>query len=50
MNSNLTKSLVQKCLDAQGQTVAPYEAEIEAIAAHLYGLTDAELQMIRGEP
>ena len=72
MNCNLTKSLVQQCLTAQGQAVAsyeaeidaivqqcltapgqavaPYEAEIDAIVARLYGLTDAELQIIRVEP
>jgi len=36
------EAIVQKCLDAQDQNVAPYEAEIEAIAARLYGLTEAE--------
>jgi len=44
------ETLVQHCLNAQGQAVAVYEAEIEAIVARLYGLTDAELKIIRGEP
>jgi hypothetical protein len=35
-------TLVQKCLGAQGQNAAAYEAEIGAIVARLYGLTDAE--------
>ncbi len=41
---------VQQCLTAQGQAVAATEAEIDAIVAYLYSLTDAELQIIRGEP
>ena len=44
------ETLVQQCLTAQGQAVAATEAEIDDIVAHLYGLTDAELQIIRGEP
>lgn len=44
------ETLVQQCLTAQGQDVAATEAEIDDIVAHLYGLTDAELQIIRGEP
>jgi hypothetical protein len=42
------ETLVQQYLTAQGQ--AATEAEVEAIVAHLYSLTDAELQIIRGEP
>jgi len=34
----------------QNQNIAAYEAEIEAIVARLYSLTDAELQILRGEP
>lgn len=41
-------TLVQQCLTAQGQAVAPYEAEIDDIVAHLYGLTDAERTLIEG--
>lgn len=48
MNCNLTKSLVQQCLTAQGQNVAPYEAEIDAIVARLYGLTEVECAIIGG--
>ena len=44
-----SETLVQHCLTAQGQAVAPYEAEIDDIVARLCSLTDAELQIIRGE-
>lgn len=44
------ETLVQQCLTAQGQAVTAYEAKIDDIVARLYGLTDAELQIIRGEP
>lgn len=43
------ETLIQQCLTAQGQAVAPYEAEIDAICDRLYGLTDADLNIIRGE-
>ncbi|UBF28260.1 hypothetical protein K9N68_10475 [Kovacikia minuta CCNUW1] len=42
------ETLVQRCLTGQGK--AAHEAEIDAIVARLYSLTDAELQIIRGEP
>jgi hypothetical protein len=42
------ETLVQQCLTAQGQDVAAYEAEIDAIVAHLYGLIDADLEIIEG--
>jgi hypothetical protein len=42
------KALVQKCPAAQGKDVASYEAEIDAIVARLYSLTDAERQVIEG--
>jgi len=42
-------TLVQKCLDAQGKNVAAYEAEIGAIVARLYGLTDGEGAIIEGK-
>ena len=42
-------TLVQKCLDAKGQGVKEWEAEIDDIVAHLYGLTDEEKKIIRGE-
>jgi hypothetical protein len=32
----------------QGQAVAAYEAEIDAIIAHLYGLMEAERAIIEG--
>lgn len=43
------ETLVQQCLTAQGQAIAPYEAEIDAIIARLYGLTDTERQIIEGK-
>ena len=42
------ETLVQQCLTAQGKAVAAYEAEIDEIVAHLYGLTDAERTIIEG--
>jgi hypothetical protein len=41
--------LVQKCLDAKGQNVAKWEAEIDDRVARLYGLTPDEIKLIRGE-
>lgn len=38
-----------KCLDAKGQNVAQWEAEIDQIVARLYGLTDAERAIIEGK-
>jgi hypothetical protein len=46
--SPTNKALVQKCPAAQGKDVASYEAEIDAIVARLYSLTDAERQVIEG--
>ena len=43
------ESLVQKCLDAQGQGVEEWEAEIDDRVAHLYGLTAEEIKISRGE-
>jgi len=43
------ETLVQKCLDAQGTNVAPYEAEIEAIVVRLYGLTELERSIVEGK-
>ena len=43
------ETLVQKCLDAQGKNVAPYEAEIEAIVVRLYGLTELERSIVEGK-
>jgi hypothetical protein len=43
------ETLVQQCLDAQGKDVALYEAEIDDIVARLYGLTEAERQIIEGK-
>jgi len=39
-------ALVQNCLDAKGQNVAEWEAEINDRVAHLYGLTAAEIAQI----
>jgi hypothetical protein len=47
-NFSSSPTLVQKCLDAKGQNVAVYEAEIGAIVARLYGLTEAERAIIEG--
>jgi len=43
------ESLVQKCLDAKGQNVKQWEQEIDSIAARLYGLSEDEMKIIRGE-
>ncbi|MCT7951724.1 BREX-1 system adenine-specific DNA-methyltransferase PglX [Ancylothrix sp. C2] len=40
------ESLVQKCLDAKGQGVVEWEAEIDEIVAGLYGLTEEEMRII----
>ncbi|TRU21370.1 MAG: hypothetical protein EWV80_16215 [Microcystis aeruginosa Ma_QC_B_20070730_S2] len=42
------EALVQKCLDAKGVGVEEWEAEIDDRVAHLYGLTDEEMKIIRG--
>lgn len=41
------EALVQKCLDAKGKDVEEWEAEIDDRVAHLYGLTDAEIKIVR---
>ena len=38
--------LVQKCLNAKGQNVEQWEAEINDRVAHLYGLTAQEIKLI----
>jgi hypothetical protein len=43
------EALVQKCVDAKGQDVDKWEAEIDDRVAHLYGLTAEEMKIIRGE-
>lgn len=43
------KFLVQKCLDAKGQYVKEWEAEIDDRVAHLYGLTVEDIKIIRDE-
>jgi len=43
------EKLVQKCLDAKGQGVEEWEKEIDERVAHLYGLNEEDLQIIRGE-
>ena len=40
--------LAQKCLDAKGQNIAHWEAEINDRVAHLYGLTPEEIKIIEG--
>jgi hypothetical protein len=40
--------LVKKCLDAKGQNVGQWEQEIDEIVARLYGLSDEEMGIIRG--
>jgi hypothetical protein len=47
-NKARIETLVQQCLNAQGQSVAAYEAEIDTIVARLYGLTEAERDLIEG--
>jgi adenine-specific DNA-methyltransferase len=42
-------TLVKKCLDAKGQNVTKWEAEIDDRVASLYGLTADEIKLIRGE-
>jgi len=42
-------ALVQKCLDAKGQGVAQWEAEIDDRVAQLYGLTPDDLKIIHGD-
>jgi len=44
-----TETLVQQCLTSQWQAVAAYEADIGAIVARLYNLTDAEIAIIEGQ-
>lgn len=41
--------LVQKCLSAKGVWVKEWEAEIDDRVAHLYGLNEEEMKIIRGE-
>jgi len=43
------ENLVQKCLEAKGQNVKQWEQEIDAIVARLYGLSEDEMKIIRGE-
>ena len=42
------EALVQKCLDAKGVGVEEWEAEIDDRVAHLYGLSEEEMKIIRG--
>ncbi|MCT7971123.1 BREX-1 system adenine-specific DNA-methyltransferase PglX [Laspinema olomoucense] len=43
------EALVQKCLNAKGQGVEEWESEIDDRVSHLYGLTDEDMKIIRGE-
>jgi hypothetical protein len=47
-NKATIEALFQNYLDAKGQNVPHWEAEIDQIVARLYGLTDAEWVMIEG--
>ena len=47
-NKKIISNIVQKCLDAKGQNVSNWEAEIDDRVAHFYGLTPDELKLIRG--
>ncbi|MBD1858593.1 MULTISPECIES: Eco57I restriction-modification methylase domain-containing protein [Leptolyngbya] len=48
VDHNVISDLAQKCLDAKGQNVAHWEAEINDRVAHLYGLTSEEIKIIEG--
>lgn len=48
-DQNSIASLVQKCLNAKGQGVSDWEAEINERVQHLYGLTAQEMKIIKGE-
>ncbi|WP_414529346.1 Eco57I restriction-modification methylase domain-containing protein [Nodularia chucula] len=43
------EQLVNKCLDAKGQNVQEWEKEIDEIVARLYGLSDEEMEIIKGQ-
>lgn len=43
------ETLVQNCLDAKGQNVKQWEQEIDLLVAKLYGLSEEEMKIIRGE-
>lgn len=40
--------LVQKCLEAKGKNVSQWEQEIDERVARLYGLSDEDMEIIRG--
>ena len=42
------KTLVQKCLDAEGKNVKHIEKEIDQLVYQLYGLTEAEIKIVEG--
>jgi hypothetical protein len=42
------ETLVQRCLDAKGIGVEQWEVEIDDKVAHLYGLTDEDMKIIKG--
>jgi len=48
-DSLAVEALVQKLLDAKGQGVEEWEAEIDDRVAYLYNLTSEEMEIIRGE-
>lgn len=48
-DEDIIETLVQKCLDAKGQGVEQWEAEIDDRVAHLYGLKADEMKIITGE-
>ena len=42
-------SRYQQCLNAKGQGVEEWETQIDNRVAHLYGFTDKEMNIIKGE-
>ena len=48
-DQKIISALVQKCLNAKGQNLTEWEAEINDRVAHLYGLTAEEIKIIEGE-
>lgn len=46
-DKNSIETLVQKCLDSQGQGVEQWEQEIDEIVARLYGLSAEDMKIIQ---
>jgi adenine-specific DNA-methyltransferase len=47
-DQQVISALVQKCLDAKGQGVEEWEAEIDYRIVHMHGLTPEEMNIIKG--